>query len=146
MCPESSLAEFQPQILVLCCRQALAADADLEPELANPGAPNARTVLLPCTGKIEIHQLLKHLAQGVDGIEVIGCAERDCQFLDGNTRFEKRLARARDLLALAGMQPDRIGLDHGLGLTPAQVLELARGRAAAVRPLGSNPMKTEQTQ
>ena len=137
--------DFIPEITVLCCREALAGDFDFEgPDLPLQGC-RARRILLPCAGKIEASHLLKYLAAGVDGIEIISCTDAHCPFLDGNTRVERRVAQARWLLSQVAMAPDRIGLDHGEGLTAAQVTALIEARAAAIRALGRNPMKKETT-
>lgn len=143
MCPDTPPPEFSPQILVLCCRQALADDAALESALTSPLGFTARQLLVPCTAKIETHYLLKYLERGVDGIEIIGCPDKECRFLNGIDRTKKRVERARQLLVQAGMNPDRIGMDHGTGLTADQVKALVEARAGEIRQLGSNPMKRE---
>lgn len=140
---EPSPVVFQPQILVLCCRQALAGESDLEGVIHSPLGFTARQILIPCTGKIEIHHLLKYLDQGVDGIEIVGCHDHECRFLDGSARLEKRIERTRHLLVLAGMNPDRIGLDYASGLTAEQLMTLVESRVTIIRPLGRNPMQRE---
>ncbi|MEW5911564.1 MAG: hydrogenase iron-sulfur subunit [Thermodesulfobacteriota bacterium] len=133
--------DFQPQITVLYCRQCLSADA--QPfEGRRPGQGfAAQLVLLPCSSKMQVHNLMRILEKGVDGVQMVACPEESCQHLVGSLRAEKRLNRAQDLLRQAGLASERLGLHRGQGLSLESVLELASQRAEAVRPLGPNPLK-----
>jgi coenzyme F420-reducing hydrogenase delta subunit len=97
--------------------------------------------MMPCSSKIEISHLLKILAEGADGVEVVGCAEKQCRFLDGNVRAEKRIEYARQLLDKIHMSMDRLGMDRGENLTVSQLKNLAEKRAHAVMTLAPSPMK-----
>jgi coenzyme F420-reducing hydrogenase delta subunit len=96
---------------------------------------------MPCSSKIETGYLLKLIEQGADGVEVIACPGRKCQFIVGSARAEGRVEFASILLEEAGMGSDRIGIKHRNGLTANEIMNIAEERANAVRPLGQNPMK-----
>jgi coenzyme F420-reducing hydrogenase delta subunit len=133
--------KFQPRITVLYCRQCLAADA--QPfEGRRPGQGfAAQLVLLPCSSKMQVHNLMRILEKGADGLQLVACPDNACQHLVGSMRAGKRLAYAQGLLQQAGLEPERLGLARGQGLSLESITEMAGQRAEAVRPLGPNPLK-----
>ncbi|MFH0957326.1 MAG: hydrogenase iron-sulfur subunit [Pseudomonadota bacterium] len=70
--------------------------------------PNLSLITIPCSGKIEAHFLLKTLASGAQGVIVLACAERACQYLEGSMRSRKRIDYARHWLDKLGIEPERI--------------------------------------
>ncbi len=70
--------------------------------------PGLSLVAIPCSGKMEAHHLLRTLAEGAQGILVLGCAEAACQYLEGSTRSRKRVGYARSWLEKLNIEPDRI--------------------------------------
>ena len=137
----ASAKDFQPQITVLYCRQCLSADA--EPfEGRRPGQGfAAQLVLLPCSSKMQVYNLMRILEKGADGLQLVACPEKNCQQLVGSLRAEKRLTYAQGLLQQAGLEPERLGLSRGQGLKLEAIMELVGQRAEAVRSLGPNPLK-----
>lgn len=137
----SQAPDFQPRITLLYCGQCLAAEA--EPfEGQRPGQGfQARLVLLPCSSKMQVYNLLRILEQGADGVQMVACPEEACQHLVGSARAERRLAYAQGLLEQAGLGGQRLGLERGAGLTVEQIMDLASRRAQAVRALGPHPLK-----
>ena len=84
--------------------------------------PGVKLVALPCSGKVEAYHLLKALASGVQGVLVLGCAEKACQFLEGSLRSQRRLKYARSWLEELGIEAERLQFSH-LGLTDEHALE-----------------------
>jgi len=67
-----SEAEFAPNILAFCCRHCAYAAADLAGGLRIQYPPNVRIVEVPCTGRVEIIQVLHAFERGADGVMVAG--------------------------------------------------------------------------
>ena len=63
---------------------------------------------MPCAGKIDIDYLLQAFALGADGVLVLGCHPDNCKSQQGNEHALWRVERARDLLAEAGVDPQRL--------------------------------------
>ncbi|MBW2321933.1 MAG: hydrogenase iron-sulfur subunit [Deltaproteobacteria bacterium] len=70
--------------------------------------PGIELALLPCSGKIESHQILKFFEQGVDGALIIACPEGACRFVEGNLRAVKRVAYAQEWMEELDLEPDRV--------------------------------------
>lgn len=70
--------------------------------------PGLSLVAIPCSGKVEAHHLLKTLAGGAQGVLVLACAEKACQYLEGSKRSHKRADYARTWLERIQVEPDRI--------------------------------------
>jgi len=85
--------------------------------------PGVSLVAIPCSGKIEAHHLLKTMAGGAQGVLVLACAEKACQYLEGSMRSHKRADYARSWLDRLGIEPDRIEFIH---LPPKDQAELDR--------------------
>jgi len=74
--------------------------------------PGLKLVAIPCSGKIEAHHLLKTLAAGAQGVLVLACAEKSCQYMEGSKRSHKRVDYARSWLVKLGIETDRLEFVH----------------------------------
>lgn len=74
--------------------------------------PGLKIVAIPCSGKIEAHQLLQTLARGCDGVLVLACKESACMYLEGSMRSRRRLEYARSWLEQLGIPPERLAFKH----------------------------------
>jgi len=92
--------------------------------------------LLPCSGKVEPHQLIKFFEQGVDGALIIACPNGACRFVGGNLRAVKRAAYAQKWLEELGLEPARIKFHMTDPQAPEDMLEIIRGFYSALCKLG----------
>ncbi len=138
---EASRGEFQPQIVLLYCRRALAGGEKPRQGHQEGAAGAAKLVMLPCSSKMEAPHLLQILAEGADGLELVACPAGACRMLVGSDRAERRVAHVRRLLESVGLGAERLGITRGGGFTLEKLMELAAARARAVEPLGPNPVK-----
>jgi coenzyme F420-reducing hydrogenase delta subunit len=144
MTREDTWTRFKPEIILLYCQRCLEEAADLFIAAKATSRFAAKLVMMPCTSKVEESHLLKLLAEGADGVQVVGCPFQQCQRLLGNVRAEKRVEHVRGYLREIGLGAERLGMERGLHFSGLQLLLLAEKRAHAVRPLGPNPMKGEE--
>jgi len=74
--------------------------------------PGLSIVTVPCSGKLEAHHLLKTLAGGAEGVLILACAEKACQYMEGSMRSRKRADYARLWLTRLNIEPERIEFSH----------------------------------
>ncbi len=127
-----------PKIVAFCCHYCAYAAADLAGTLRLQYAPNVRIIRLPCTGKLEILNLLRAFEEGADGVYVAGCLEGNCHYIEGNIHARKRVERARGLLAQVGIEPERLemfNMSAAMGNRFAEVAEEMTTRIRGMKPL-----------
>lgn len=126
-----------PQILVFYCANAVDANA-LRMGVHGTRLAGAKTVSLPCSGKINLLYLLKAFEKGVDAVFLVTCPEGECRFMEGNARAFKRAAAVNDLLREIGFSRDRLLVipmtDQGLD----PVLDTMIGLITELEPAGTN--------
>jgi coenzyme F420-reducing hydrogenase delta subunit len=125
----------KPKIVVLYCQHSV--DNDLNVTACTNSLENmrVRSVVMPCSSKVQVAHLLHILDQEADGVEVIACPTHCCRHLVGSSKMDKRVAYAQELLKSIGQAPDRIGITHGLKLTANEFVKQVSARAEAVKDL-----------
>lgn len=99
-----------PAVALFHCRWCLP-DSDAARSLLPTSVGDDALVLrLNCSGRMEAEFAIKALAEGYDAVIVIGCEIGECHYRTGNHQAMKRLTLLRDLFALAGIYPERLGV------------------------------------
>ena len=133
------------EVVIVCCRRAVKGSALEQAEVLDGGGGLAvRPMIVPCSSKVEVPQILRILEAGADGVEIVACPDGNCQFLVGNVRARRRVDFARRLLEAAGVGAGRVGVSRVEGLSRARLMSLARARAEEAAEAGPNPMKEER--
>jgi NADPH-dependent glutamate synthase beta subunit-like oxidoreductase len=74
-------------------------------------APEARAVMLPCTGRLSVNMLLRALEAGAEKVYVAVCSDDDDgHFIHGHRQTRAAVDEARAALEDIGMDPDLIEL------------------------------------
>jgi F420-non-reducing hydrogenase iron-sulfur subunit len=134
-------AGFEPEVVVLYCQNCITDRSNVTAESNQASGFYVRSVMMPCSSKIEVPHILRILEQGADAVEVIACPESKCRFLVGSRRAEKRIEYIRRLLDEVHIGSERLGITRSSSLSANDLMGLASGRAEAVKRLGPNPMK-----
>ena len=133
--------KFEPEIVVLFCQQCMGKDEDPKTALNTGSGFKAEFLIMPCSSKVETSHMVKILAEGADGVMVVGCKRDHCRSLTGSIMAEKRVDYARGLLTEIGMVAARLKMERAEELSSIQMMALVQRQADAVRALGANPMK-----
>ena len=154
MSNEIQQSDYEPEVVVLYCQHGLCDEAKASAWSQKVPGLSVRTIMMPCSSTIPISirsstldlnffyaYILRILESGTDAIEIVACPEKSCKFLVGSLRAERRIEYIRGLLEKIGYTPERVGISRKLSQSTEKLIELARARADAVRPLGINPMK-----
>ncbi len=106
--PSATPVAFEPRIVAFVCKWCTYAGADLAGTSRMTYPPNVRTIMLPCTGRIDISFVVRAFLQGADGVIVSGCHPGDCHYTAGNYRARRRWILFRDLLDTLGVDLNRL--------------------------------------
>jgi F420-non-reducing hydrogenase iron-sulfur subunit len=101
--------------------------------------PGLSLVAVPCSGKVEAHHLLKTMAGGAQGVLVLACAEKACQYLEGSKRSRKRVDYAKSWLQKLGIEPERLKFIHLPPMDVAALDALLKEFASELESFGTIP-------
>ncbi|HHV61579.1 MAG TPA: hydrogenase iron-sulfur subunit [Firmicutes bacterium] len=107
-----------PKIVAFACEHSAyeAATAALERKTGtavsgeNPRFPIVEVEILkvPCTGRVEVIDILKALEGGAGIVVLLGCFEEACHYLTGNVRAKKRVGYVRRIIQDIGLEENRV--------------------------------------
>ena len=98
-------AAFQPEVIAFCCRHCAYAAADLAGGTRAPYPTAIKIVELPCTGRIDVVNVLHAFEEGADGVLIAGCLSGKCHYIKGNLYARQRVDYVRSLLREIGLEP-----------------------------------------
>ena len=64
--------DFEPEIMAFACQHCAYAAADLAGAMRLQYPANVRVIGIPCSGKLDVLQVLHAFERGVDGVMVAG--------------------------------------------------------------------------
>jgi F420-non-reducing hydrogenase iron-sulfur subunit len=133
-------AEWTPEIIAFCCNYCAYAAADLAGSRRMQYPPNVRVIHVPCTGKVEMEQILAAFERGIDGVLIAGCLEGGCHFLEGNLRARRRSDHVRQVLDEIGVGGERLRMVNLSAAMAPTFVQRVNEIVDAVRQLGPNPL------
>ncbi len=135
--------QFEPRIIAFCCQHCAYAAADLAGQSRLSYPLSLRIVELPCTGRIDVLNLLHAFEEGTDGVLVAGCLPGSCHFLEGNLHARQRVDHVGRLLQAIGLEGDRARMINVSAAMGAQFAELATEFGQRIKELGPNPLSKQ---
>lgn len=88
-------------------------------ELTHVSEKNAVNIRLMCSGRIEASSILESLANGFDGVHVLGCFYKDFRFDVNAISVKKKVEVAKQTMALLGLDSERLRLSMQSVYEPA---------------------------
>jgi F420-non-reducing hydrogenase iron-sulfur subunit len=133
---------FNPEMIAFCCRHCAYAAADLAGG-ARQSYPSAiKIVELPCTGRIDVVNVLHAFEDGADGVLIAGCLSGSCHYLKGNLYARQRVDYLRGLLEEIGLEADRLHMINISAAMGVRFAQLATEHVERVRALGPSPLRS----
>ena len=129
------------EILAFCCNFCAYAAADLAGARRMQYPANVRIVRVPCTGKVEVTQILAAFERGIDGVLVAGCLEGGCHFVEGNLRAKRRVQSARQVLDDIGLGSERLRMVNLSASEAPTFVARVQEMVETVDRLGPNPLR-----
>jgi coenzyme F420-reducing hydrogenase delta subunit len=136
---------WTPEILAFCCNFCAYAAADLAGSRRMQYPSNVRVMHVPCTGKIEMENILSAFEKGIDGVLIAGCLEGGCHFLEGNLRAKKRSEYLREMLDQIGVGRERLRMVNLSAAMAPTFVERVKEIVETVKGLGPNPLRKSGT-
>ena len=134
------MSEFEPKIIGFLCNWCSYAGADLAGVSRIQYPPNIRVVRVMCSGRMDPTIPLEVLMKGADGVLVLGCHPGDCHYVEGNLYEEKKIHMAKKLLALTGLEPERLELEWVSASEGQRFAKLVTEFTEQVKKLGPSPV------
>ncbi len=81
--------------------------------------------------------------KGADGIMVLGCHPADCHYVEGNLYEERKIRMLKKLLALTGLEPERLSLDWVSAAEGQRFAQIVTEFTEHIRKLGPSPVSRQ---
>jgi F420-non-reducing hydrogenase iron-sulfur subunit len=134
---------FSPKIVGFVCNWSLPPEMETTSSRMK-GRPKMHVVRVMCAGRIDPVIVTETFAKGVDGVLIIGCPKPDCHYIEGNLQAENKVKILRKILALTGLELERLGLNwaYATDIEPfARVVDDFRNQ---LMRLGPSPLAGKQ--
>ncbi|MEM3579032.1 MAG: hydrogenase iron-sulfur subunit [Candidatus Bathyarchaeia archaeon] len=126
-----------PKIVCFMCNWAFC-----EEEMRIPY--NVNVIRVMCVGRIDPALVLETLVNGAEGVMLVGCKPPDCHFVDGNLHAERAVKMLKKLLALAGLETERLKILFVSPLEDRDFSHYAKEFSEEVWKLGNSLLSKEE--
>jgi len=100
--------DFEPKIIVFCCKWCSYAAADLAGTSRITANPQFVIIRTMCSSRIDPEFILDAFAKGADGVLVTGCHPGDCHYVNGNYKTRRRILLLEEVLGQLGIDKKRL--------------------------------------
>jgi len=138
------MSEFEPKIIGFLCNWCSYAGADLAGVSRIQYPSNIRVVRVMCSGRIDPIIPLEVFVKGADGVLVLGCHPADCHYIEGNLYEERKIKMLKKLLALTGLEPERLRLDWVSASEGQRFAQIVTEFTDQIKKLGPSPVSGEK--
>jgi F420-non-reducing hydrogenase iron-sulfur subunit len=130
--------EFKPKILAFCCNWCAYAGADLAGVSRFQMPTNVRVIRVMCSGRVPPELVIRALANGLDGVMILGCHPGECHYSEGNYLTRRRAHVLKRLLEYIGVEPERFQLRWVSAAEGAKFSAVVKETADKITALGPN--------
>lgn len=130
--------EFEPKILAFCCNWCAYAGADLAGVSRFQMPTDVRVIRVMCSGRVPPELIIRALANGLDGVMVLGCHPGECHYSEGNYLTRRRAHVLKRLLEYIGIEPERFQLRWVSAAEGAKFSAVVKETTDKIKALGPN--------
>jgi coenzyme F420-reducing hydrogenase delta subunit len=130
--------EFTPKILAFCCNWCAYAGADLAGVSRFQMPSNFRVIRVMCSGRVPPELIIRALANGIDGVVVLGCHPGECHYSEGNYLARRRVHVLKRMLSYIGFEPERFQLRWVSAAEGAKFSTVVKEVTEKITELGPN--------
>lgn len=135
MSDQPSLPQRQVRAVLFACRWCALLGADRAGRERLDLPPIFRLIPVECAAAVEPDLVLRALADGADGVAVLGCHLGGCRHNEANRAARVRLTLLQDLLDAVGLDRRRLLLSWGTAHEAPQFAGLVRDFAATLEEM-----------
>lgn len=136
--------KFRPRIIGFMCNWSLPADVGVPSTVRIHGYPRIRIVQVMCLGRIDPVIIIETFAKGADGVLLVGCQPPDCHHINGNLHAERVVKMMKRLIALTGLEPERIAIRWYSSQDKKGFSGFVREFSETIGELGPSPVESER--
>jgi len=130
--------EFKPKILAFCCNWCAYAGADLAGVSRFQMPTDVRVIRVMCSGRVPPELIIRALANGLDGVMILGCHPGECHYSEGNYLTRRRAHVLKRLLSYIGIEPERFQLRWVSAAEGAKFSAVVKEITEKITALGPN--------
>ena len=130
--------EFKPKILAFCCNWCAYAGADLAGVSRFQMPTDVRVIRVMCSGRVPPELIIRALANGLDGVMILGCHPGECHYSEGNYLTRRRAHVLKRLLMYIGIEPERFQLRWVSAAEAAKFSAVVKETTDKITALGPN--------
>jgi F420-non-reducing hydrogenase iron-sulfur subunit len=134
------MSGFEPKIIGFLCNWCSYAGADLAGDSRIQYPSNIRVVRVMCSGRIDPIIPLEVFMKGADGVLILGCHPGDCHYSEGNLYEERKIKMLKKLLALTGLESNRLRLEWVSASEGQRFAEVVTEFTEQIRKMGPSPL------
>jgi coenzyme F420-reducing hydrogenase delta subunit len=127
----------KPLVLAICCSECGHTAVDSSGMAMMEYPANVRVMKVPCTGILQVHQLLEAFKAGAQGVMVVGCKTDGCHYEVGSPKTKKKVDLAKTLLKEYGIEPERLEMFNLVFIEGDKFAEAAHEMTEKLEKLGS---------
>jgi F420-non-reducing hydrogenase iron-sulfur subunit len=139
------MSDFQPRIVVFACNWCSYAGADLAGVSRMQYPATTRVIRVMCSGRVTPGFILEAFYLGADGVLVTGCHPGDCHYISGNENAVVQVEKATRLLALLGLETERLRLEWISAAEGARFARIMTEFTEQIRALGPSGLASSET-
>jgi F420-non-reducing hydrogenase iron-sulfur subunit len=130
--------EFKPKIIAFCCNWCAYAGADLAGVSRFQMPTDVRVIRVMCSGRVPPELVIRALANGLDGVMILGCHPGECHYSEGNYLTRRRAHVLKRLLDYIGIEPERFQLRWVSAAEGAKFSAVVKEITEKITALGPN--------
>lgn len=122
-------------VIAFCCSYCSYEAADRAGGLRKEYPEELKIVRVPCSGRIDVENILKALENGAEGVLILGCHPGDCHFKSGNKKAYRRYLLLKNILRGAGIEEERVKFDWISANEDEKFIKVAKDFLATIKSL-----------
>ena len=134
----------ESKIVCFVCNWIFCGKAQLATNQTRQASSNVNVVRVMCIGRVDPVVVLETLEKGADGVLLVGCAPPDCHFVEGNIYAEYTVKMLKKLLALTGLEPERLELRWHSSVEEVEFIHFIKAFTAQIQKFGSSPLARQK--